>query len=598
MSQVPAAEPVIGTTIDGKYRVDSLMGKGGMGKVFRVTHVQLNKTFALKLMNFTQDDADPNRLARFKREAEALAKINHPNVVMVTDFGITPEQVPYIVMEFIEGVALRNLLEKMGKLSEKQSILIAKQMCAGLHAAHIQGIIHRDLKPENIMIQQLADEEIMARVLDFGIAKVLQSDDPASQNLTSNEELLGTLKYMTPEQFLGSPVDARSDVFGICLITYEMLTGIVAPAVMSLAQPLHELRPDISPRLSEIVLRGLAQSPDQRHQSALELKRDFENLEQSSLLESAISIVEKSSDSTVLSSGSNPTNSGRIGITGSHSKNPTLRTNVGNAVTISNAPEPKSIPVNISSSIDSENKGGKGKFIAIFFVVLLIIGGIGAWQFAPQIKQLTSNASPTPKLDPAATPATVVVKGGTFKMGTNKGDKYASPEHAVDVETFSVSKFLVTNRQYAEFVKQANYASPSFWQGSNPPPEILEQAVTSITWLDANAYCRWLSQQTGKAYRMVTEKEWEYLARNRSQINVKVEEIMDKYNEWTDTEVYLYPKSTTAYPTLKAGERYRIFRGVNNVDAGMDPITFRNWDTERFSASFLGFRVACKATTE
>src|SRR5581483_5018709 len=105
----------------------------------------------------------------------------------------------------------------------------------GLHAAHLQGIIHRDLKPENIMIQQLADEEIMARVLDFGIAKVL-ADDPSSQNLTSNEELLGTLKYMTPEQFLGAPVDARSDVFGICLITYEMLTGIVAPAVMSLAQ--------------------------------------------------------------------------------------------------------------------------------------------------------------------------------------------------------------------------------------------------------------------------------------------------------------------------------------------------------------------------
>ena len=105
MSQVRASDQVIGLIIDGKYRVDSLMGQGGMGKVFRVTHLQLNKTFALKLMNFNSSDNDPNRIARFKREAEALAKINHPNVVMVTDFGVTPEEhVPYIVMEFIEGL--------------------------------------------------------------------------------------------------------------------------------------------------------------------------------------------------------------------------------------------------------------------------------------------------------------------------------------------------------------------------------------------------------------------------------------------------------------------------------------------------------------
>src|SRR5882672_10857667 len=105
MSKVPAAESVLGTTIDGKYRVESLMGVGGMGKVFKVTHLQLNKTFALKLMNFSAADNDPS-LVRFKREAEALARINHPNVVMVTDFGITSEKVPYIVMEFIEGVPL------------------------------------------------------------------------------------------------------------------------------------------------------------------------------------------------------------------------------------------------------------------------------------------------------------------------------------------------------------------------------------------------------------------------------------------------------------------------------------------------------------
>lgn len=276
MRQLPSVEAVLGTVIDGKYRLDSLIGLGGMGRVFSAIHLQLNKTFALKLMSFPAQDSP--QLARFKREAEALGKIRHPNVVGVTDFGITSSNVPYIVMEYIHGLSLRGMMERQGCFSERQTLMIIKQVCAGLYAAHLQGIVHRDLKPENIMIEELADGDLIVRVLDFSIAKLLQIGDE-DENISDHEELLGTVKYMTPEQFLGNAVDARSDIFGICLLTYEMLAGIVPPATVSLAQPLKELRPDISIRLSEILQKGLSSLPENRQQSALELKREFESLE-------------------------------------------------------------------------------------------------------------------------------------------------------------------------------------------------------------------------------------------------------------------------------------------------------------------------------
>src|SRR4051794_19570426 len=130
MSPAPTIDQVIGTVIDSKYRIDSLLGEGGMGKVFKVTHLNLNKTFALKLMDFDESHTDPNLITRFKREAEALAKISHPNVVMVIDFGIMPVgNAPYIVMEYIEGVSLRGLLKSEGRLTEAQAVHICKQMC-------------------------------------------------------------------------------------------------------------------------------------------------------------------------------------------------------------------------------------------------------------------------------------------------------------------------------------------------------------------------------------------------------------------------------------------------------------------------------------
>ncbi|MBL8196579.1 MAG: protein kinase [Blastocatellia bacterium] len=595
MSQAQAADPAIGTIIEDKYRIDSLMGKGGMGKVFKVTHLNLNKTFALKLMNFSSNVTDPNHLARFRREAEALAKIAHPNVVMVTDFGVTAEQVPYIVMEYIQGVSLRSLLEKMGKLPEKQAIQIAKQMCSGLHAAHTQGIVHRDLKPENIMVQQLNEEEIVTKVLDFGIAKLLV-DDPSSQNLTSNEELLGTLKYMTPEQFLGTPVDARSDVFGICLIVYEMLAGIVPPAVMSLAQPLHELCPEISLRLSDIILKGLAQSPDQRQQSALALKKEIDNVEQDAMMDIIRDGTEDASGIYYNNTSNSTNRTGRTGRQNFNNTNQTQRHNTtasGKRQDNSIKPQQNLPPEDDYPEVISYEKPRTNPIVYVVVLVLLVAGGFGGWKYY-QSKANTENTDTNNKVSATELPPMVKIKGDSFKMGRNsKIDLYSSPEHLVQLESFYVSSFLVTNHQYAVFIKNSNYPPPDNWRGQKTPPnDQLEKPVTTVRWQDAKAYCDWLTQQTGKAYRMPTEAEWEYLANNHASLNVK--QMMEDNIEWTNSEFKAYPNSKAE--KLGPGNFY-IIRGLKE-DGKMgkvDPIIYRFWEQPSFSFENLGFRIAYKA---
>jgi serine/threonine-protein kinase len=227
-------------------------------------------------ISITYSDRPNALLLRFKREAEALAKIDHPNIVSITDFGVLNKTSPYLVLEYIEGITLRQLLEARGKLSERDAIIIAKQICSGLNAAHQQNIVHRDLKPENIMIKQMRDDELIVRVLDFGIAKML--DQSVNEEITNEGEILGTIKYITPEQLMGNAVDVRSDIYSICLIIYEMLTGRAPTALDPQFQPLSLLRSDISIECEKIVLKGLSQKPEQRQQSVLELKQQLDEV--------------------------------------------------------------------------------------------------------------------------------------------------------------------------------------------------------------------------------------------------------------------------------------------------------------------------------
>ncbi|MBL8194877.1 MAG: SUMF1/EgtB/PvdO family nonheme iron enzyme [Blastocatellia bacterium] len=588
MNHLPTAEVAAGTIIDGKYKITTLLGEGGMGKVFRVAHVNLGKTFALKLMSFSSLDGesrlansqDANRLVRFRREAEALAKISHPNVVSIVDFGVTPDELPYIVMEFIDGKALRDLLEEK-TLSEKQAIAITKQICAGIYEAHSLGIIHRDLKPENIMIQRLATGEIMARVLDFGIAKVKKTTDE-NINVTG-DDTPGTMRYMAPEQFMNLDIDARADIFTICLIIYEMLTGEIPPVMIGKYKSLKEMRPGVTPALSDLVSKGLSLSPEDRPQTVLELRNELEKIEKDILDKTSndnlVEFKEKNaSQVNQPSTHTSPSNSVKTSPS-NNSEHAVLdtanyaRTSAVNSIVSISPPETK--PVSWF------------RYVTIGLVVLLLLGGAGFAYIKLNPKNATDN---TVKLAESLIPTMVTIKAAQFTMGTNKGDDVLQPEHPRKIAAFQISKFLVTNKQYAEFVLQTKYTPPPHWKALTPPANIMDEPVVNVSWLDAKAYCDWLTTKTGKGYRLPLEAEWEYVARNKEKL--RIEELF-KHWEWTQDPVRLYPNSKAKLPAdLTSTDNVRIIRGNTDGAPVHNTETFRSWQLDRYINETVSFRVA------
>jgi len=213
---------LVGQVVAERYEVQELLGTGGMGCVYRARHIHIRKQVALKTLH----DAllrSPEAVARFEREAVAAARIDHPNVVVATDFGHLPSGRYYLVLEFVEGQDLRHELDAQGKLPLARALSIAHQIASGLSAAHPLGIVHRDLKPENVMLVQRPGRPDLVKVLDFGIAKITLEDK--HQPLTQFGAVFGTPQYMSPEQAAGKDVDGRSDLYSLGIIIYEMLTG-------------------------------------------------------------------------------------------------------------------------------------------------------------------------------------------------------------------------------------------------------------------------------------------------------------------------------------------------------------------------------------
>ncbi|MBI4854790.1 MAG: protein kinase [Acidobacteria bacterium] len=610
MNHLPTAEIAPGTIIDGKYQITTLLGEGGMGKVFRVNHINLGKTFALKLMSFSASETsskelqqeDSNRLIRFRREAEALAKITHPNVVGIVDFGVTSENFPYIVMEYVDGKSLREVLEEK-TFSERDAVQIIKQICAGIHEAHTLGIIHRDLKPENIMIQRLSTGETLARVLDFGIAKLTNKSGKSSEkNLTGNDTP-GTMKYMAPEQFMSLAIDARTDIFTICLILYEMLTGEIPPVMIGKYKSLSEMRPGLTPALNTLVSKGLSLSPEDRPQNALDLRNQLEDLEHGSLFSNSASVlsdqeVEKASKQGKRAN-TNPINDGK---TSSTNSNATLtQASSYSSKDVNPNPSPnyaRTSTVNSVVSISpSETKSSNWVRYLIISLVLVLLAGGGGYAYFKYIKvdnnTSNSNNGNSSVVEESLLPTMVSVRAAAFIMGANRGDEYSQPEHPQKVGAFEISKFFVTNKQYSEFVKRTNYFPPMHWKGKTPPKEIEDNPVTNVSWDDTKAYCDWLSSQTGKAYRLPSEKEWEYVARNEGL--TRVEELFE-YNEWTENRFSLYPGSKIKQtdPLVLTPNLY-IYRGKGDPDKkpGNEPKTFRAWHNSSFRNPDLSFRVAC-----
>ena len=226
-----APDPNLGSLLEGKYRIDAFISAGGMGSVYRGTHVMLDKPVAIKLIRKELVTA-PDIGTRFQREARAASNLGHPNIAAVSDFGQTADGTLYLVMEFIKGSSLRDVIQQGGPMAPDRIISVLQPIAAALARAHRQHIIHRDLKPHNIMLDVDADGVVTPKLLDFGIAKTF--DDSASQ-LTMTGFALGTPQYMSPEQATGKQVDGRSDLYSLGVVLYEMLIGEVPFSDTSLA---------------------------------------------------------------------------------------------------------------------------------------------------------------------------------------------------------------------------------------------------------------------------------------------------------------------------------------------------------------------------
>jgi serine/threonine-protein kinase len=299
----PAAQAHVGTLLAERYRIDALLGEGGMGQVYRGEHIHMRKAVAVKLLH-RELTAQKEIVARFEREAVAAARIEHQHVAAATDFGQLADGTCYLVLEFVEGQSLSALLEQQGRLPTARALGIAIQVADALSAAHAAGIVHRDLKPDNIMLVNRADVTDFVKVLDFGIAK-LQSDDAADDQpvLTRAGTVFGTPEYMAPEQAQGSPADARADLYTLGMILYEMLSGttafkddelvVVLTRQMTAAPP--PLPADVEPAVVSLVMKLLKKDPGQRVQSADELKQCLQELPSTSPASDAQPTVEGSS---------------------------------------------------------------------------------------------------------------------------------------------------------------------------------------------------------------------------------------------------------------------------------------------------------------
>jgi serine/threonine protein kinase len=286
-------DPMIGRTLDGKYELLARLGQGGMGTVYRACRVHIGDEVAVKVLHRNYS-GEEDVVARFRREAQAAATLRHPNVVTIYDYSETrADATAYLVMEFVPGVPLGALLKNGNRLSLERAVALMRHICAGVGAAHQRHIVHRDLKPDNIIVIPTSYDKPIetVKVVDFGIAKL--RDLAATQALTETGMIIGTPFYMSPEQCRGDELDARSDVYSLGVMFYEMIagarpfnaptpTGVIAKHLTQAPPPLHATL-KIPATVEATLMRALAKDPSARQADALAFARALESALQQSV---------------------------------------------------------------------------------------------------------------------------------------------------------------------------------------------------------------------------------------------------------------------------------------------------------------------------
>ncbi|MBX7218881.1 MAG: SUMF1/EgtB/PvdO family nonheme iron enzyme [Blastocatellia bacterium] len=635
----------IGETFQGKYQIVKLLGVGGMGRVYKALHVDLDTMVAIKLLNANMS-ADRDAIERFKREAQANAKIKHPNAVQVLDYGVV-DGLCFIVMEFLEGESLRERIFHRRRIPLQEVAHFAEQVCYVLEFMHRKAITHRDLKPDNIFYQVQEGME-MIKVLDFGIAKVNKTETHAGSDLTREGMMIGTPRYMSPEQCQGLPiVDGRSDLYSLGVVMYEMLSGTVpfdADNPFSIAlkhinsplPPLNNYAPDIPQPVCDVIHKVLEKDPKDRYQSAKDFSAAFLK---AAAAQSTVQMDMLAGSSAVNWEEFQKTNANRINADTAGGTLPigkmggdTLPLGTESSTNKTKILQIESFPI--------------WKSAALTVVIVGALFGVGKYAgfFGPNVQQgpgTNTDTKPIPKDPLAEGPLKdfVLIPGGKFLMGSDPvkdasaDNKIADDEtsvHEVEVGKFYLSKYEVTNAQYKEFVKATNRTSPKTWVAGDFPPGEDKIPVTNVSWEDATAYCKWLSQKENLEFRLPTENEWEFAARgekrrlfpwgmswNEDRTNSNREEgksspievdsnspritqdlspfgifaMAGNVCEWTSSTFETYPKSK--YKATPDDLKCKVFRGGSFKAVKFETrTTARKWNLANFVNERVGFRLA------
>jgi serine/threonine-protein kinase len=523
---------LIGQSIDDRYRIDAVIGKGGMGTVYRATRLLIGDEVAIKVLHIGNED--PQAAERFRREAQAAARLKHPNAVSIYDFGVSKDGLQYLVMDLVEGKSLRTITKEQGPLSLSLISEIATQVCAALDEAHRHHIVHRDIKPDNIVLNT-TPAGVRVKVLDFGIAKL--RDDSAT-TLTQTGNVMGTPHYMSPEQCLGEDLDSRADIYSFGIVVYEMLCGrvpfnspistaVVVQHVNQAPPSLRDFNAAIPAEVEAVVFRALEKARDLRPNTAGEFARELKD----AIKSSAATIVVGSSQRYV----------------------PTPRPEL-NEETVEKQPPPpvgavlpETIHLAMPGSGAVRNTSGtptahtatvkrpwihRYRAVAAAAAIIAVLGALSYFVWFQRDKSRSGTKPPAPLSSPAGTvsahgldssnsggggtvPAAktesmVQVVGGEFQMGSNEEkDAESQPAHAVVVKTFYLDVYEVTCREYKEFLNETKRKPPPTWKNGAYPPGTDRYPVTGVSWEDADAYARW----AGK--RLPTEEEWEFAARGK-----------------------------------------------------------------------------------
>jgi serine/threonine-protein kinase len=716
-------EPVL----DGRYQLEKRLGQGGMGVVYKARHIFLKTQHAIKIILPDLVGNDPNLVTRFRQEALAAAAIRHQNIIAVTDFGVVRGTMPFLVMEFVQGRSLQEIMAEEGAMPPMRAFELIQPICAGIAAAHRQGIVHRDLKPLNVMIQQDVSVAEGAKILDFGLAKIKSGELLGSFIAAQTTGLMGSPFYMAPEQWSDDPPDARADIYSLGVMLFQMLSGEVPfrgssiPAIMkkhltSEVPSLTSKGIEVPPQVEAVIRHALEKEPKYRTASADEfiaelrqametasanLKRTGESAEidpsktivtpppaddhatvsvkgSTTAFDplagtiSAASLLEEDQKSlyaqrelareaearrkivdqeeqkrkaeevdrdaerrhleelvakqtrvleeklTQLASTMSPKATAGIDPEATHIQQPGMSTAdnslAGNAQSYSQI------------TLAPKKKSALPLILGLALVLLIAAMAGGYFLLRPKAAPVGPVTPPTPSGPGVVNkPELVNIPGGDFQMGRNDSLPAEAPAHQVTIKPFSMDKNEVTNAEYARFVKEANYTPPEHWGSIAAPVGQELLPVSNVSYEDAVAFAEWRSKRDGATYRLPTEEEWEYAARNGAKDNLYpwgnawalgraatqeagvgkeqpvgtypqggnswgVQDLIGNVWEWTSSKASLYPGNSLKLPPQNTD--WIVARGGSySSTANKVSATMRDWFAPNYKNQVLGFRL-------